>query len=50
MNTATIITVIVLVIVTGIAVYKTIENKKRGRCSCGCDMCPSRENCQKRTS
>lgn len=47
MNIESILTLVVLIIVIGISVYKIIRNKRDGKCSCGCESCANKSFCSK---
>ena len=47
-NIATIITLLIVVLVVGLAVFKIIKDKKQGKssCGCGCQGCALSDKCK----
>lgn len=47
-NAATIITLLIVLAVLGLAVFKMIKDKKQGKssCGCGCEGCALSDKCK----
>ena len=50
MNVVDIVLIAVIGLVVSLAVWRIIRNKKQGKCTCGCDGCPSGSFCRSRKS
>ena len=49
-NSATVITLLVVLTIIGLAVFKIVKDKKQGKssCGCGCEGCALADKCKGR--
>ncbi len=46
-NSATVITAVILAAVVVFVIVRLVKNRKKGKCL-GCDGCPQKDNCDKK--
>jgi len=40
-----IIITVIIVVLAGVIIVKSIRNSSKGKCNCGCDGCKAKNNC-----
>lgn len=40
-----IIVTIIIALVAGTIIFKSVKNSSKGKCNCGCDGCKAKKNC-----